>query len=256
MISLLDSPAARTAILGAVTGLALASLPACGTRSLPPAASESDPYLAARQAMVEQGVVAWGIEDPAVIEAMSVVPRHEFVPQEFLDQAYENHPLPIGLGQTISQPYIVALMSEQADIQPEDNVLEIGTGSGYQAAILSHLSSRVYTIEILEELAASAAERFSRLGYGSIHTRHADGFGGWPEQAPFDAILVTAAPDHVPPPLLEQLAVGGVMVVPIGPVGGYQELWRIERLEDGQIRATSLGGVRFVPLLRAQELGS
>jgi protein-L-isoaspartate(D-aspartate) O-methyltransferase len=200
--------------------------------------------------MVEEGIVGLGIQDPTVVAAMSTVPRHEFVLEEFLDQAYENHPLPIRLGQTISQPYIVALMSEQASIQPGDKVLEIGTGSGYQAAILAELTDRVYSVEILEELATSAAERLDRLGYAAVHTRHADGYEGWPEEAPFDAILVTAAPDHVPPPLVEQLAVGGVMVIPVGPVGGYQELWRIERLDTEQVQATSLGGVSFVPLVR------
>jgi protein-L-isoaspartate(D-aspartate) O-methyltransferase len=206
--------------------------------------------------MVEQGIVALGIEDPAVVAAMAAVPRHKFVLEEFLDQAYENHPLPIGLGQTISQPYIVALMSEQASIQPGDKVLEIGTGSGYQAAVLAELSDEVFTIEILEDLASAAAERLQRLGYLDIHTRHGDGYEGWPEEAPFDAILVTAAPDHVPPPLVDQLAVGGVMIIPVGPVGGYQELWRIERLAVDQVQATSLGGVRFVPLLRSGELDS
>jgi protein-L-isoaspartate(D-aspartate) O-methyltransferase len=204
--------------------------------------------------MVEQGIVALGVDEPAIVAAMSAVPRHEFVPAEFLDQAYENHPLPIGLGQTISQPYIVALMSEQASIAAGDKVLEVGTGSGYQAAVLAELSTEVYTIEILGPLSASAAERLQRLGYERVRTRHGDGYDGWPEEAPFDAILVTAAPDHVPPPLVDQLAVGGVMVIPIGPVGGYQELWRIERLDAQQVQATSLGGVRFVPLVRAAEL--
>ena len=231
--------------------------PAPATTALPAPPSEvaePDPYLTARQAMVEQGIVALGIDDPAIVAAMAAVPRHEFVPEEFLDQAYENHPLPIGLGQTISQPYIVALMSEQASIAPGDKVLEIGTGSGYQAAILAELSDEIYSIEILEPLATLAAERLQRLGYDEVRTLHGDGYDGWPEEAPFDAILVTAAPDHVPPPLVDQLAVGGVMVIPIGPVGGYQELWRIERLDAEQVQATSLGGVRFVPLVRSAEL--
>ena len=226
--------------------------PTPSTSALPPTASEE--YLAARSAMVEHGIVALGIEDPAVVTAMAAVPRHEFVPVEYLDQAYENHPLPIGLGQTISQPYIVALMSEQASIQPGDKVLEIGTGSGYQAAVLAELSDEVYTIEILETLASSATDRLKRLGYGKVQTRRGDGYEGWPEEAPFDAILVTAAPDHVPPPLVAQLAIGGVMVIPIGPVGGYQELWRIERVDAEQVEASSLGGVRFVPLVRAAEV--
>jgi len=245
--------------LSAVILSACSALPTPAPLASPPSAATSspaapDPYLAQRQAMVERGIIALGIEDPSVVAAMSAVPRHEFVLQEYLGQAYENHPLPIGLGQTISQPYIVALMSEQASVEPGDKVLEIGTGSGYQAAILAELSDEVFTIEILEALANSAAQRLERLGYTKIHARHGDGYEGWPDEAPFDAILVTAAPDHVPPPLVDQLAIGGVMVIPVGPVGGYQELWRIERLDADQVQATSLGGVRFVPLLRSGEL--
>ncbi len=231
--------------------LLVLALTACRGSVAPLPTGEADTYLEARQAMVEEGIVAWGITDQAVIGAMGTVPRHEFVPEEYLDQAYENHPLPIGLGQTISQPYIVALMTDQAGIAPGEKVLEIGTGSGYQAAVLSELGAEVYTVEILETLAESAGERLARLGYTAVVARHGDGYLGWPEEAPFGAILVTAAPDHVPAPLLDQLAIGGVMIVPVGPVGGYQELWRIERIDAEQVRATSLGGVRFVPLVRS-----
>jgi protein-L-isoaspartate(D-aspartate) O-methyltransferase len=200
--------------------------------------------------MVEDGIVGWGIRDPDVIAAMGSVPRHQYVLPEYLDQAYENHPLPIGYGQTISQPYIVALMTEALEIDPGEKVLEVGTGSGYQAAVLAELGVDVYTIEIVVPLAESAADRLAALGEASIHTRTGDGYFGWPEAAPFDAIIVTAAPDHVPPPLLEQLATGGVMVIPIGPPGGYQELWRLRRISPDEVESTNLGGVRFVPLVR------
>jgi protein-L-isoaspartate(D-aspartate) O-methyltransferase len=212
----------------------------------------ADSYAAARATLVAQGIVGLGIEDPAVIQAMGRVPRHMFVPAEYLDQAYENHPLPIGYGQTISQPYVVALMTQEAGIKPGDRVLEIGTGSGYQAAVLADLGASVYSMEIIGPLADSAAERLASLGYANVHVRHADGYNGWPEEAPFDAIVVTAAPDHVPQPLLAQLKIGGNLVIPVGPVGGYQELWRIHRTGEDKYESFSLGGVRFVPLLRQE----
>jgi len=215
-----------------------------------PTDQPTDAYAAARQRMVESGIIAYGIEDQAVIEVMGRVPRHEFVPEAYLEQAYANHPLPIGYGQTISQPLIVALMTQELDLQPGQKVLEIGTGSGYQAAILAELGVDVYSIEIIEALAKEAQGRLDQLGYTGIHLRNADGYYGWPEQGPFDAIIVTAAPDHIPQPLLEQLAEGGIMVIPVGPVGGIQELWRITRSEAGEIQLKSMGGVRFVPLLR------
>ncbi len=211
-----------------------------------------DGFAEARERMVEKGIIGLGVTDPVVIEAMRAVPRHEFVPDEFLAQAYENHPLPIGYGQTISQPYIVALMTQELDLEAGERVLEIGTGSGYQAAVLAELGVEVYSMEILEPLASQAAERLERLGYTGLHLRQADGYQGWPEAAPFDAIVVTAAPDHVPQPLLIQLAVGGVLVIPVGPVGGYQELWRITRTEQAAYESASLGGVRFVPLVRGE----
>jgi protein-L-isoaspartate(D-aspartate) O-methyltransferase len=184
---------------------------------------------------------------------MSRVPRHQFVQDEHLSLAYNNHPLPIGYGQTISQPFIVALMTQELDLTPGEKVLEIGTGSGYQAAILAELGAEVYSIEIIEELAQEASARLHRLGYVDIQLRNDDGYYGWSEQAPFDAIIVTAAPDHVPQPLIDQLAVDGVMVVPVGPIGGFQELWRITKDGAGEIQTTSLGGVRFVPFTRAGE---
>lgn len=201
-----------------------------------------------RMRLVEE-IVSAGITDPAVIEAMQTVPRHKFVLPEYLDQAYANHALPIGYGQTISQPYIVALMTEALDLEPDDRVLEIGTGSGYQAAVLAEIVEQVYTVEIIEALAEQAAERLAALGYDNVEVMHGDGYFGWEEHAPFDAIIVTAAPDHIPPPLLAQLADGARMVIPVGPPGGYQELWLVERRGD-EFTTTSLGGVIFVPLTR------
>jgi protein-L-isoaspartate(D-aspartate) O-methyltransferase len=178
---------------------------------------------------------------------MRTVPRHEFVPPDYVDQAYADHPLPIGYGQTISQPYIVAWMTELLALQPGEKVLEIGTGSGYQAAVLAELGDvEVYSIEIVPELASSVAERLRRLGYTGVHLKEGDGYFGWEEHAPFDAILVTAAPDHLPAPLAAQLKPGGRLVIPIGPPGSYQSLWKFV-YEDGQLVAYNLGGVSFVP---------
>ncbi|MCL4466933.1 MAG: protein-L-isoaspartate(D-aspartate) O-methyltransferase [Chloroflexi bacterium] len=211
-------------------------------------ATLTDKFQLLRQQMVKDAVIGWGIHSPEVIRAMREVPRHLFVPAEFLDQAYENHPLPIGYGQTISQPYIVALMTQELGVHPGDRVLEIGTGSGYQAAVLAECGAEVYSIEIIGDLTEEAQARLKQAGYDRIQLRHADGYWGWPEAAPFDGIIVTAAPDHVPQPLLDQLKVGGILVIPVGPPGGYQELWRIERVAEQDFRSSSLGGVRFVPL--------
>lgn len=214
-------------------------------------ASAADRYVEARRVMVETQIKARGVRDERVLRAMLTVPRHRFVPERHLHQAYNDHPLPIGFGQTISQPYIVALMSVEAAVRPGQRILEIGTGSGYQAAILAELTDhdRVYTVEIIEPLAQSAARGLRELGYGKVRTRTGDGYLGWPQAAPFDAILVTAAPDHVPPPLVQQLKEGGRMVVPVGPPGLVQTLWRITK-EGGQLKFHSLGAVMFVPLVR------
>jgi protein-L-isoaspartate(D-aspartate) O-methyltransferase len=197
--------------------------------------------------MVADTIEARGVQNPDVLRAMRTVYRHKFVPDEYLAEAYADHPLPIGYGQTISQPYIVAWMTELLALKPGEKVLEIGTGSGYQAAVLAELGYvEVYSIEIIPELAQQAAKRLQELGYGSVHVREGDGYYGWPEEAPFDAIIVTAAPDHLPPPLAAQLADGGRLVVPIGPAGLYQTLWKFVK-ESGELKAYNLGGVAFVP---------
>lgn len=210
-------------------------------------ARAKDAYREARERMIERDIVGRGVSDKRVLQAMAVVPRHEFVPAELLDSAYGDHPLPIGYGQTISQPYIVAWMTELLEIGPGDKVLEIGTGSGYQAAILAEITDQVYSVEIIPELAEQAAGRLRRLGYTSIHLKQGDGYYGWEEHAPYDAIIVTAAPDHIPQPLVQQLKDGGRMVIPVGPVGAFQTLWRITK-EGEQIRSENMGGVIFVPL--------
>jgi protein-L-isoaspartate(D-aspartate) O-methyltransferase len=192
-------------------------------------------------------IMMQGITNPNVLNAIETVPRHRFVPEAYIEQAYANHPLPIGYGQTISQPYIVAAMTEQLALEPGDKVLEIGTGSGYQAAILAELGDmEVYSIEIVPELAQSAAARLKELGYDNVQVMEGDGYYGWLEQAPFDAIIVTAAPDHLPPPLVEQLKEDGHLVIPIGPPGFYQSLWKFV-FEDGELVGYNLGGVSFVP---------
>ena len=202
--------------------------------------------------MVAQQIARRGIKDAGTLRALATVPRHEFVPHDQVDHAYEDRPLPIGFGQTISQPYIVALMTELLDVQDGDRILEVGTGSGYQAAILAELTDHVYTVEIIPELAENAAETLDRLGYSKVAAKTADGYHGWEERAPFDGIIVTAAPDHVPPPLIRQLKEGGRLVIPIGPPGSYQTLWRMTK-KDGRITSTNITGVLFVPLIRDRD---
>jgi protein-L-isoaspartate(D-aspartate) O-methyltransferase len=198
--------------------------------------------------MVIETIEKRGITDENVLHAMRTVRRHLFVPEHEQDYAYGDFPLPIGYGQTISQPYIVAMMTELLGLEEGDRVLEIGTGSGYQAAVLAEIPGvKIYTVEIIPDLAESARERLESLGYTSVHCKQADGYHGWPEHAPFDAIIVTAAPDHVPQPLVGQLAEGGRMVVPIGPPGGYQTLWKFVKQPDGELKAFNMGGVAFVP---------
>jgi protein-L-isoaspartate(D-aspartate) O-methyltransferase len=224
------------------------SIPAEPSPSAPSALpSAEDPYADLRLAMVSQQIEARGVKDANVLQVMRSVPRHRFVPADKIAAAYEDHPLPIGYGQTISQPYIVALMTEALKIKPGDRVLEIGTGSGYQAAILAELGAEVYSVEILPELAQQAAERLRSLGYDNLQVRNADGYLGWQEHAPYDAIIVTAAPDHLPQPLVSQLGDGGRMIVPIGPQGAVQTLWLFEK-SGGDLQASNLGEVLFVPL--------
>jgi protein-L-isoaspartate(D-aspartate) O-methyltransferase len=207
---------------------------------------EVDPYGQERQLLIEE-IKAMGVKDEEVLRVMASVPRHKYVLPDYLDQAYANHPLPIGYGQTISQPYIVAWMTELLELQPGEKVLEIGTGSGYQAAVLAELGIvEVYSIEIVPELAELAAARLQEFGYTNVHIKQGDGYYGWPEAAPFDAIIVTAAPDHLPAPLVEQLSEAGRLVIPIGPVGWVQSLWKFVQVE-GELRGYNLGGVQFVP---------
>jgi protein-L-isoaspartate(D-aspartate) O-methyltransferase len=199
----------------------------------------------ARRAMVEKQIAAREIRDPRVLDVMRRVPRHEFVPAAMKRFAYDDNPLPIGKGQTISQPFIVAYMTEQLAVKPGHKILEIGTGSGYQAAVLAELAKEVYTIEIVPELAAESEKTLRRLGYKNVHVRAGDGYRGWPEHAPFDGIIVTAAPDHIPPALVEQLAVGGRMIIPVGDA--YQDMTVITKTAGGVVERKTIP-VRFVPM--------
>jgi protein-L-isoaspartate(D-aspartate) O-methyltransferase len=203
-----------------------------------------------RARMVDEQIKVRGIKDERVLQAMNKVPRHEFVPEQQRANAYRDDPLPIGHDQTISQPYIVALMTEEARPRPEHRVLEIGTGSGYQAAVLAELVKEVYTIELIPDLADEAKERLKRLGYTNVHTRAGDGYKGWPEAAPFDAVVVTCGADHVPEPLFEQLKPGGVLVIPVGKTQAEQSLLAITKDAKGKRTTRDLGPVRFVPLRR------
>jgi protein-L-isoaspartate(D-aspartate) O-methyltransferase len=212
------------------------------TRASPAA---DDPQARRRDAMVTSQIEERGISNPAVLAALRAVPRHELVPAAVREDAYADHPLPIGFDQTISQPYIVALMTDLAGVSRGDKVLEIGTGSGYQAAVLAEMGARVFSIEIVEPLAKRAAADLERLGYGRVKVRAGDGYRGWPSEAPFDAIIVTAAPPEVPAPLKEQLAVGGRLVIPVGDE--IQELRVITRTSSG-FREEPSTAVRFVPM--------
>ncbi|MGD2173879.1 MAG: protein-L-isoaspartate(D-aspartate) O-methyltransferase [Candidatus Brocadiaceae bacterium] len=215
-----------------------------------------DERRAERLRMVRRDIASQGVRDEAVLDAMRHVPRHLFVPERRRRRAYGDFPLPIGHGQTISQPYIVAYMTEVLELAPGEKALEIGTGSGYQAAVLSELTPRVCTIEIIEELADEARKRLEDLGYGTVRVRQGDGYHGWPEDAPFEAIIVTAAAGHVPPPLIKQLAPGGRMVIPVGGVFEVQRLVLVTKDSEGNVRSKSLLPVRFVPMTgRVQEKG-
>lgn len=226
--------------------LTLLALAACGGGRAHDRVAGADPEAGARERMVRETIAARGVRDSLVLAAMRTVPRHLFVPPAERGLAYGDHPLPIGEEQTISQPYIVAFMTELLDLRPGEKVLEIGTGSGYQAAVLAEITDHVYTIEIVEPLAKSAAARLEELGYDQVRVRAGDGYRGWPEASPFDAIVVTAAPDHVPQPLVDQLAPGGRLVIPVGDQ--FQELKLIARDASGAITEESKLPVRFVPM--------
>jgi protein-L-isoaspartate(D-aspartate) O-methyltransferase len=237
--------ARRLALLAGALGLAL--LMATGAGAGP------DPgWDAARRAMVADQVRARGVDDPAILAALGEVPRHLFIPALERAEAYADHPLPIGHGQTISQPYVVALMSDLLQVEPGSKVLEIGTGSGYQAAVLSRLGAQVFTIEIVPPLADQARRTLADLGYEGVRCRTGDGYRGWPEEAPFDAIVLTAAPPRVPTPLLEQLKVGGRMVLPLGQ--GFQDLIVLTKTADGRTTTQKVIPVRFVPMTGEAQL--
>jgi protein-L-isoaspartate(D-aspartate) O-methyltransferase len=218
--------------------------PGCAART-----NQDDDMAEERDEMVREQIQARGIGDARVLQAMRDVKRHLFVPGESARDAYEDYPLPIGEGQTISQPYIVALMTELLELKPTDRALEIGTGSGYQAAILSRLAGRVYSMEIVPSLGEAASKRLDLLGYDNVEVRIGDGYLGWPEEAPFDAIIVTAAPPEIPQALVDQLADGGRMVLPVGT--NYQELMLLEK-KDGRLSKRVVTAVRFVPMVKGR----
>ena len=211
--------------------------------------AHGDSFKKARLEMVQNQLEARDITDPEVLRIMSTVPRHLFVPQKIQSRAYEDHPLPIGEGQTISQPYIVALMTQILGIQTGETILEIGTGSGYQAAVLSELTNNVYTIEIRPGLGLEAERRLKNLNYTEIHVKQADGYFGWPEVAPFDAIIITAAANHIPPPLIKQLKPGGRMILPLGSTTFFQTLTLIKKTKDGKLDVEHITTVAFVPMV-------
>jgi len=200
--------------------------------------------------MVREQIESRGISDARVLAAMRKVPRHEFVPEHLADAAYEDHPLPIGYGQTISQPYIVALMTELLRLTPGAKVLEVGTGCGYQTAVLAEIAAEVYSMEIIEPLANESADRLQRLGYKNIQIKRGDGYLGWPEHAPFDAIIVTAGAEHIPPPLVQQLKTGGRMVIPVGEPHAEQALLLVQKGSNGEVITRNVSAVLFVPLTR------
>lgn len=241
----------RTVGFNRAVSVALAALLAAGlgARACPPADQTPEQ---ARQRMVREQIEARDVTDPQVLAAMRKVPRHLFMHPSLAARAYDDSPLPIEAGQTISQPYIVAFMTEQLRPRKEHVALEIGTGSGYQAAVLSLLVSRVYSIELVPELARSAAERLKRLGYNNVEVRQGDGYQGWPEHAPYDLIIVTAAPEAIPGALVEQLKPGGRMVIPTGKMGS-QELRVVDKDKEGRIKVRSVLPVSFVPMVPGQK---
>jgi protein-L-isoaspartate(D-aspartate) O-methyltransferase len=250
---LLDRCAMRT-LLKLLFALWFALAFAVSTRAQDDRSAERDEMIAAIQEHAQQAAPAVpdGRIDPAVLQAMRTVPRHEFVPEDVRAQAYLDQPVPIGFGQTISQPFIVALMTDLLDVGADHKVLEIGTGSGYQAAVLSPLVAEVYSVEIIPELGERATAALQRLGFANVRTKVADGYYGWPEAAPFDGIVVTAAASQIPPPLVEQLKPGGRMVIPVGGAYFAQQLMLVEKGADGKVTTRQLLPVQFVPLTRAE----
>ncbi len=209
----------------------------------------ADPYQAQRETMVREQIEARGVRRAEVLQAMRTVPRHLFVPADLQGQAYEDHPLPIGLGQTISQPYIVAAMTEWLEVGRKHRVLEIGTGSGYQAAVLSRLAQKVYTMEIVRPLGEEAARRLGHLGFNNVEVRIGNGYAGWPEQAPFDRIILTAAPPEIPQALIDQLKPGGKMIAPVGGMFLGQDLVVLEKSPSGRVTSRKVLPVAFVPMV-------
>ncbi len=211
---------------------------------------DEDTFTRQRKRMVEEQIAYRGVTDKGVLEAMGTVPRHLFIPEENRSYSYYDQPVPIGFGQTISQPYIVAFMTELLKLGKDDVVLEVGTGSGYQAAILSKLVKQVYTIEIIEGLGKEAARRLKAMSYNNVEVKVSDGYKGWPEHAPFDAIIVTAAAEHIPQPLVDQLKPGGRLIIPVGGVYEVQDLMLITKDASSKVVKESIIPVRFVPLIR------
>ena len=210
--------------------------------------SATDPYLQGRQEMVRDDIRGRGVKDARVLSAMAKIPRHLFVSERLRRQAYADTPLPIGEGQTISQPYVVALMTEALRLKPGDRVLEIGTGSGYQAAVLAEMVKEVYSLEIRQGLASTADKRLKELGYKNVAVKYGDGYLGWPEHAPFDAIIITASVNHIPPPLLKQLKEGGRLILPLGSTVFYQTLTLVTKKRGGELAVEQMGAVAFVPM--------
>jgi protein-L-isoaspartate(D-aspartate) O-methyltransferase len=208
-----------------------------------------DPYVQKRQDMVDKDIKDRGIKDKKVLEVMGRIPRHLFVDEDLRNRSYGDYPLPIGEGQTISQPYVVALMTEALRLKPTDRVLEIGTGSGYQAAVLSEIVKEVFTIEIRKNLADMASKRLNDLGYSNVKVKYTDGYFGWEEYAPFDAIIITAAANHIPPPLIRQLKEGGRLIVPLGSTVYYQTLTIVTKKKKEELDVEQMGSVAFVPMI-------
>lgn len=241
-------PSTATALRAAILAMAILSAQNCGSDAEPGGPAMPQDRRADREAMVTGQLADRDIRDPRVLAAMREVPRHTFVPEDMEPFAYDDSALPIGHGQTISQPYIVALMTQSIRLRPDSRVLEVGTGSGYQAAVCAEITPHVWTIEIVEPLAERAAKDLEAAGYDTVVCRIGDGYQGWPEHAPFDAVLVTAAPDHIPEALFEQLAPGGRMCIPVGDEHGTQELLLITKGPKGQRLEERITFVRFVPM--------